>query len=137
MDDYEDEDENSWEDFDEELSNFPADNFFTKPGSDEFINMINSYLFDANKSNLWSWFASIPSENWTVVNLNDLNFNPWGSPLISKYFFAGANEKEIVWKTKYFVKQSLDISYRNHIRSHAAHIARQPSYYKGMFDIMN
>lgn len=57
----------------------------------------------------------------------------------NKYFmYLGNNQyEEAVWKKKYFAKKALQVEYNNHISFHAAHFLKQPSYYKGMFDILN
>lgn len=42
-----------------------------------------------------------------------------------------------IWKKKYFVLDPIFIEYKKHVRSHASYFLKQPSYYKGLFDIMN
>lgn len=42
-----------------------------------------------------------------------------------------------IWKKKYFVIDPINIAYKKHIESHAAYFLHQPSYYKGLFDILN
>lgn len=42
-----------------------------------------------------------------------------------------------VWKNKYFIVDSIDISYRKHLEVNAKHFLQQPLYYKGLFDILN
>jgi len=42
-----------------------------------------------------------------------------------------------VWKYKYFVSNPIDQMYKKHIQTHATHFLRQPTYYKGLFDILN
>ena len=62
-----------------------------------------------------------------------------GKKLDDKYFmYLGSNYyDESVWKTKYFICNKLEIGYKNHLSSYAAHFLRQPSYYRGMFDNLN
>ena len=59
--------------------------------------------------------------------------------LSDKYFvYLGSNHyDEAIWKAKYFVINELDIEYKNHIRSNAAHFLKEPSYYKGLFENLN
>ena len=66
---------------------------------------------------------------------NDTN----NKKLSDKYFmYLGSNTKdESIWKSKYFINQSIEQEYKNHISHHAAYFLKQPSYYKGMFDILN
>jgi hypothetical protein len=47
------------------------------------------------------------------------------------------NNGEEIWKVSYFIKSELDIEYRSHLISNALHTLEQPSYYKGMFEILN
>jgi hypothetical protein len=52
--------------------------------------------------------------------------------------YLGNNHyKEPVYKTKYFVHNKLDTEYRNHLVSNAVHFLQQPTYYEGLFDILN
>ena len=52
--------------------------------------------------------------------------------------YLGNNyQNDQIWKTKYFIKNELEIEYKNHIKSHPAHFVNQPSYYNSMFDILN
>ena len=56
----------------------------------------------------------------------------------SNLLYIGNNQyKEPMWKSKYFVSNKMQQEYINHLVSHAAHVVRQPSFYKQMFDIMN
>lgn len=59
--------------------------------------------------------------------------------LDDKYFiYLGSNYyDESIWKTKYFISNSLEIAYKNHLSCHPAHFLRQPTYYRGMFDNLN
>lgn len=57
----------------------------------------------------------------------------------SQYFlYLGNNHfKEGIWKTSYFINDPINIMWKNHIASHAAHFLKQPAHYKGLFDILN
>ena len=59
--------------------------------------------------------------------------------LKDKYFmYLGSNHyDEAVWKAKYFIVNEIDQEYKKHIVQHAQHFLKQPSYYRGMFDILN
>jgi hypothetical protein len=56
-----------------------------------------------------------------------------------KYFMCLGNNhyNEPIWKTKYLVKDNLNMSYKNHMASNAAYILKEPLYYKGLFDNLN
>lgn len=88
--------------------------------------------FDTEENNLNDYMNSLSNNIkpnlWTWIKL----------PIIKNlYFFIGNSDSHAVWKTKYFIERSLDIAYRNHIKANSRYIVTQPSYYKGMFDIMN
>ena len=59
--------------------------------------------------------------------------------LKDKYFmYLGSNHyDEAVWKAKYFIVDDINQEYKKHIVQHAQHFLKQPSYYRGMFDILN
>lgn len=80
-----------------------------------------------------------------IHNLKDfepisLPVNSWNSSTddLKKSLYLGNNYyKEQIWKTKYFIKNKIEIEYKNHIKNNSIHIINQPQYYKGMFDILN
>jgi hypothetical protein len=52
--------------------------------------------------------------------------------------YLGVNYfNEGVFKSKYFIVNSIDIEYIKHIQQHAVYFLKQPSYYKGLYDILN
>lgn len=52
--------------------------------------------------------------------------------------YLGSNyHGEPVWKNKYWIIDPLNQEYVLHLQNYAAHFIAQPSYYKGMFDILN
>ena len=57
----------------------------------------------------------------------------------SQYFlYLGSNHyEEAMWKKEYFACDKINIMWKAHISSNAAHYLRQPAYYKGLFDILN
>ena len=59
----------------------------------------------------------------------------WGD----KYFsYLGSNHyEEEIWKRKYFVIDEIEIEWKQHIRENAVHFLKNPSYYKGLHDILN
>lgn len=44
---------------------------------------------------------------------------------------------EEIWKISYFIKYEIDIEYRNHLIANAVHTVSQPTYYRGLFEILN
>lgn len=84
---------------------------------------------------------------WYTMPTNIENFSNKPFP-VNSYFsstgkdnsfqYLGSNyEGAKVWKKKYFVIDPIQYKYVNHIQAHAVHFLKQPSYYKGMFDILN
>lgn len=54
------------------------------------------------------------------------------------FLYLGNNyQNQPIWKNKYFVKDEIHTEYKNHLASHASHFVKQPTYYKGLFDILN
>jgi len=82
-------------------------------------------------NNVWVFGHQLTSEN----KINSVK----KSTLSDKFFvYLGSNyDDDSIWKTKYFINNKLDQTYKNHISSNAAHFVRQPVYYKGMFDNLN
>lgn len=54
------------------------------------------------------------------------------------YQYLGNNyEGTAIWKKKYFVKDVIGQEYVAHLQSNIQHFLSQPSYYRGIFDILN
>lgn len=63
---------------------------------------------------------------------------PKGTLSEEHFAYLGNNHyDEAIWKVKYFINNHLDISYKNHLSSHAAYFLKQPKYYRGLFDNLN
>ena len=70
---------------------------------------------------------SIPVNSYFSNTGKDKNFQ-----------YLGNNYQGIpIWKSKYFVINPIDQTYKAHLRANAIHFLQQPHYYKGMFDILN
>jgi len=79
---------------------------------------------------------------WGINNKSELVFpvNSWNSNTgkAKPFQYLGSNyNKEPIWKSKYFVINKINSEYKLHIQTHAIHFVTQPSYYKGLFDILN
>ena len=98
------------------------------------------FKFDVTHSPLSDWvkktvdkllgdqFVSFPVNSWPQNTES-------GS---SSFLYLGVNyQNQQIWKKKYFIHDSIKTSYMNHITTYAKHFVQQPSYYKGMFDILN
>lgn len=86
-------------------------------GSSEDFKMIHIPGFPAKKFPVNSW-----NPNTGGGSLQYLGSNYQGSP---------------IWKTKYLVIDKMNNEYKLHLQHHAKHFIQQPSYYNGMFDILN
>lgn len=91
-----------------------------------------------------SIFQNMPT-NWEFTNVP--GFPPKKFP-VNSYFpdtgkgnsfqYLGNNYlKEPIWKAKYFIQDRIQQQYVLHLQSNAGHFIHQPSYYKGLFDILN
>ena len=57
----------------------------------------------------------------------------------NKYFmYLGSNHhNDPIWKSNYFAKDEIDMMYKNHIASNPVNFLKNPTYYKGLHDILN
>lgn len=77
------------------------------------IDGLSSISFPVN-----SWHP----DTWKKKNFQYLGSNYQGSP---------------IWKKQYFAVDKLNTEYILHLQAHAKHFVNQPTYYEGMFDILN
>ena len=99
------------------------------------------WLYDAmneiveTSPNVWYTIPNIegfPSKSFPVNSY----FSNTGKD--HSFQYLGSNYEGVkVWKKKYFIIDPIQHNYVNHIQTHAVHFLKQPSYYKGMFDILN
>jgi hypothetical protein len=112
------------------------------------------FKFDPNAWDAWGKFLydslkgiveSSPNVWYTPINIPGF---PHKSIPVDSYFsntgknknfqYLGSNYfKEPIYKTQYFIENRINNDYKNHLRSNAVHFVNQPSYYRGMFDILN
>jgi hypothetical protein len=111
------------------------------------------YKFDVGPDNpISKWmdeliqdFINNNSQDFVINNIPGFEIkkfpvNSWNPDTAkSKNFqYLGSNyQGSPIWKSKYFVVDKLNNEYKLHLQSHASHFVKQPSYYKGMFDILN
>ena len=54
------------------------------------------------------------------------------------FMYLGSNQySEGVWKYRDFLDEKLFQEYKNHLQSNAAHVLKNPNYYRGLHDIIN
>lgn len=72
-------------------------------------------------------FVSLPVNSWNPNTGKDNSFQYLGSNY--------ANQE--IWKKKYFISDPINIEYKLHLQAHAKHFVSQPTYYEGLFEILN
>jgi len=82
--------------------------------------------------------------DWKLLNISGFEnkkfpVNSWNPNTANdKFQYLGSNYHGYpIWKTKYFVIDKIHIEYKLHLQAHASHFVKQPSFYNGMFDILN
>lgn len=140
MADFSDPEHNEYDD--DEYKNYPDPKKFNK-----------EFQFDWASWELWLQQAiqDIVDDGdgvWVVGGYDNKEYNDESnSPVIDseteemikeKLIYFGQNHYgEGIWKTKYFKHNYFENFYKNHLMAHAAHILKQPSYYRGLYDILN
>jgi hypothetical protein len=81
--------------------------------------------------NVW-YIQGFPSKSFPVNSY----FSSTGKDKTFQYLGNNYQGSQI-WKKKYFILDPINIEYKKHIESHASYFLHQPSYYKGLFDILN
>jgi hypothetical protein len=109
------------------------------------------FKFDIGNKQLYNWIPNhiIDDIINNSLNLPHISGFPNVSLPVNSYFSNTANggdsilylgnnyQNQPIWKTKYFIKDSINIEYKNHVNSHAGHFIKQPVYYKALFYILN
>jgi len=133
--------------------NYNDDHDYDDGSQDNFESQYKKYFkFDPDAWDAWgkmlydalNEIVEYPSNVWYIGH----NLGKDKSLPVNSYFsntgknkpfqYLGNNyQGDGIWKTKYFVHDKLASDYINHIQKHAIHFILQPSYYKGMFDILN
>ena len=95
------------------------------------------FKFDWNSWELWLKDALKDIMDNSTDNTLYVSFTNNQSADAQVEFFGNNYNDDALWKRKYFIKKDVEIAYKNHIQSNAKHILKEPSYYKGMFEILN
>lgn len=106
------------------------------PISNWLNDLLSKWIYSADIKDLtdgWE-FVSIPG-----FSAKQFPVNSWYPNTASnKLQYLGSDyQGSPIWKTKYLFVDKIDMNYKLHIQSHAPHFVKQPSYYRGMFDILN
>ena len=137
-DDYNEENYDYSQDYDQNQSDWSK--FYFKfdvsnsPVSDWFQKMINEWIKSIPPKKIdWNIKEFFPSVSLPVNNWSHNTESGFNSPL-----YLGVNYyNQPIWKSKYFVLDKMKNNYINHLTSHAVYFLKQPSHYKGLFDILN
>jgi hypothetical protein len=132
QDPYEEEDyDEDYHDYDHPSANpyqwyFKFDISQDSPISSWINDIINDYNILGNQ----------PIPNWLAKKFPVSSWNP--NTVNNKFQYLGSNYAgEPIWKSKYFVCDTINLQYKQHIQANAAYFLQQPSYYKGLQDILN
>jgi hypothetical protein len=93
------------------------------------VGWINNHLKDLYE------IQSIAGFPFVQLPVNDYFSNTVG--VTSPLYLGNNHYMEPVYKSGFFVLDKYRILYTNHLRANAVHFLKQPSYYKGLFEILN
>jgi len=126
------------------MNKFPNDSDEPEDIEDEHIKKHYFKIDVSNLNSFWGfneWIKDLLSQidNLPVsvsFPVNDLIPNTAGG-LNSPLYLGNNHLNEGIWKMKYFVFNPIQTHYIKHLESHAVHFISQPSYYRGLYDILN
>ena len=119
------------------------------------------YDYDHPAANPYQWYFKFdisqdsPISSWINDIINDFNIlgnqpipnwlakkfpvNSWNPNAgASKLQYLGSNyANEPIWKSKYFICDTINLEYKKHIQAHVTYFLQQPNYYRGLHDILN
>lgn len=132
------------------MNKFPNDSDEPEDVEGEHIKKHYFKIDVSNLNSFWGfseWIKDVLSQLDVGINyipgfpvvsfpVNDLIPNTEGG--VKSPLYLGNNHfNEGVWKMKYFVFNPIQTHYIKHLESHAVHFVSQPSYYRGLYDILN
>lgn len=130
------EDYDNYDDYDDDSQDYPENQYkhyfkFDPEAWDAWGKWLYDAMNDIVESSPNVWYTmpkmSFPVNSYFSNTGKDKNFQ-----------YLGSNyDGDKIWKQKYFSIDPIQQSYINHIQAHSIHFLKQPSYYKGMFDILN
>jgi len=106
------------------------------------------FKFDVNSnSSLSDWLNNLFKDisSYSVTNIPGFPIvsfpvNSWNSNTEkgNSFQYLGSNyQGSQIWKNKYFISDPINIEYKLHLQAHAKYFIQQPTYYNGLFDILN
>jgi hypothetical protein len=119
------------------------DDYYDKDYNDQYDPYKFYFQFDMSNTPLSDWITKMIND---IVN-KEIDFdktivfpvNSWNpNTANNKFQYLGSNYyKEPIWKSKYWIKNIINTMYTQHIQANAQYFIQQPSYYEGLFDILN
>ena len=120
------------------------DDYYDKDYNDQYDPYKFYFKFDVTQNSpLSDWISKMISDifnkDYDIDKMIVFPVNSWNPNTVNdKFQYLGSNyNQEPIWKTKYFVSNTINQEYKNHLQYHASYFIRQPNYYKGLFDILN
>lgn len=104
------------------------------------------FKFDVDSnSSLSNWLTDLFKDIYSIQNIPGFPIvsfpvNSWNSNTVkgNSFQYLGSNYQGLpIWKKKYFISDPINIEYKLHLQAHAKHFIQQPTYYQGLFDILN
>lgn len=101
------------------------------------------FKFDMNNAPLSDWITKmindIVNKDFNIDKMIVFPVNSWNPDTVNnKFQYLGSNyQGNQIWKKKYFLSDPLNTEYKLHLQAHAKHFVLQPTYYQGLFDILN
>jgi len=134
--------------YDPEQEDYDDDDYNYYPEEWSQLGKANSFNIDWNA---WQKWLSEAIED--IVQENDSDDSVWTYSMKPKFpvvgssqdaakdqyfMYLGSNQySEGVWKYRDFLDEKLFQEYKNHLQSNAAHVLKNPNYYRGLHDIIN
>lgn len=128
---------------DDEYNYYPEYNEYGYPNSKKFdvdwaaweqwLSKAIQEIVEEDK-NVWVFGHNLKDDKKFTINnasIKDTSKDKYFMYLGSNYYNEG------VWKSKYFIVDDIEVEYKQHLVSNAAHFLRQPHYYKGLYDNLN
>lgn len=122
----------------DEDDGYDDEDYYNYDDNDQYDPYKFYFKFDINpNSSLSSWITDLTNFPFVSFPVNSY-FPTTGSGDKSPFLYLGNNyQNQPIWKNLYLVKDKVNILYKNHISQYSVHFLKQPTYYKGMFDILN
>jgi hypothetical protein len=102
---------------------------------------LSKWLTDMFTNIDWNQIPSVPLLNnipgFPVFSVPVNSWNPNAGKDNSFQYLGSNYTGSPIWKKKYFVIDKVNNEYKLHLQANAKHFVSQPTYYQGLFDILN